>query len=66
MRDREAKVAEHLAKLVDSSTLDLDRVGIELARLRPLTYYNRLILVAEAAVQEQENISVREHHNPLF
>ena len=62
----ESKIALKIANLIDSSTLDLDRVGIELARLAPTTYYNRLILIAEAAVEEQENINVRNQHNPLF
>lgn len=51
----EAKVALKIGKMIDSATLDLDRVGIELARLRPATYYNRLILIAESAAEEQEN-----------
>lgn len=63
---KEQKTAVKLAELLDSVSLDLDRVGIEIARLRPSTSYNRLILIAESAVEEQENIYVREHHNPLF
>jgi hypothetical protein len=62
----EAKVAMKIANLIDSVTLDLDRVGIEMARLRPTTHYNRLILIAESAVQEQESQSVRTSHYPLF
>lgn len=50
----EAKVALKIAKIIDIATLDLDRVGIELARLRPTTHYNRLILIAESAVAEQD------------
>lgn len=62
----ESKVAMKIANLIDSATLDLDRVGIEMARLSPTTHYNRLILIAEAAVDEQENISVRNQHHTLF
>lgn len=62
----EAKVAVKIANLIDSVTLDLDRIGIELARLRPTTHYNRLILIAESAVAEQESQSVKRSHNPLF
>jgi hypothetical protein len=62
----EAKVAMKIANLIDSVTLDLDRVGIEMARLRPTTHYNRLILIAESAVAEQENQNVRISHYPLF
>jgi hypothetical protein len=50
----EARVALKIANLIDSVTLDLDRVGIEMARLSPTTHYNRLILIAEAAAEEQE------------
>ena len=56
----EGKVALKIAKLVDSATLNLDQVGVELARLVPRTYYNRIMIVAEAAVDEQEKISGRQ------
>jgi hypothetical protein len=62
----EGKIAIKIAKIVDSATLDLDQVGIELARLAPKTYYNRLMIIAEAAAEEQEQISVRNSHYPLF
>lgn len=62
----EGKVALKIANLIDSVTLDLDRVGIEMARLRPTTHYNRLILIAEAAVEEQERTNDRQNHNYLF
>jgi len=51
----EQKTAVKITKLLDSVSLDLDRVGIEIARIRPTTMYNRLMLVAESAVEEQEN-----------
>lgn len=62
----EGKVALKIAKAIEGVTLDLDRVGIELARLSPTTHYNRLILIAEAAVEEQESRNVRLGHDPLF
>lgn len=62
----EAKVALKLATLIDSATLDLDRVGLELARLSPTTHYNRLILIAEAAVEEQGRIYDRANLDTLF
>ena len=52
---QEQKIAIQLTKLLDSVSLDLDRVGIEIARIRPTTMYNRLMLVAESAVEEREN-----------
>ncbi len=62
----EQKTAIKLSNLLDSVSLDLDRVGIELARLRPSTSYNRLILVAEAAVDEQEREILKNDTNYLF
>lgn len=62
----EAKVAVKIANLIDSVTLDLDRVGIEMARLSPTTHYNRLILIAEAAVEEQEKSNVTRIQDYLF
>jgi hypothetical protein len=59
----EAKVAVKMTKLIDSVDLDLDRVGIEIARLKPATHYNRIMIVAEAAVEEQENSNGR---NSIF
>ena len=53
----EAKVALKIANLIDSVTLDLDSVGVEMARLRPTTHYNRLILIAEAAADEQDKMN---------
>jgi hypothetical protein len=63
---KEQKTAMKLAELLDSVSLDLDRVGIELARLRPSTTYNRLILVAESAVYEIEKEVISNDHNYLF
>lgn len=57
----EEKIAVKIAKMIDSATLDLDRVGIEIARLRPMTHYNRLVIIAESAVEETENINGRQH-----
>lgn len=63
---KEQKVALKLADLLDSVSLDLDRVGIEIARLSPTTSYNRLILVAESAVDEQDRKSIYNDRNYLF
>lgn len=51
----EAKVAKSIGKLISDVNLDLDEVGKYLGQLRPMTNYNRMILVAEAAVDEVEN-----------
>lgn len=62
----EQKLAVKLSNLLDSVSLDLDRVGIEIARLAPTTSYNRFILVAEAAVDEQERKALYNDTNYLF
>lgn len=59
-RTDEEKVALKIAKIVDSASLDLDRVGIELARLKPSIYYNRLMLIAESAQEETEKVNARQ------
>jgi hypothetical protein len=61
----EEKLAERIVRHLDSATLDLDRVGLEIARLEPKTLYNRFILVAEAAVEEQEKQNERYRNNIL-
>lgn len=50
----EAKVAVKIAKALDQVTLDIENVGIELARLKPMIHYNRVMIMAEAAADEQE------------
>jgi hypothetical protein len=62
----EAKTAIKLGKLVADSSLDLEGVGVELARIRPSIYYNRLIIVAESAVEEQEKMYGRHNYNSFF
>jgi hypothetical protein len=52
-RTNEAKVAEAIAKQLDSLTLNLDDVGKYLAGM-PNIYYNRLMVIAEAAEFEKE------------
>ena len=50
----EEKVAEQIQKLVSDVNLDLDRVGINLARLPSNLTYNRIMLIAESAEWEKE------------
>jgi hypothetical protein len=54
LKSREEKVAEKIAQLLDSLTLDLDQVGKYIARFLPTTIYNRLMIIAEAAEYEKE------------
>ena len=54
-KTEEEKVAERMATMLSDVRLDLDEVGINLARMKPTTIYNRLILVTDSAEDEMEN-----------
>jgi hypothetical protein len=58
---KEQRIAVKMAELIDGVALDLDRVGIEFARLQPKTHYNRLMIIAESAVEEQDKESQVDH-----
>jgi hypothetical protein len=62
----EEKAAKKIANVVSDVRLDLDSIGIYLARYAPTVSYNRLLLIAESAEFEKENIDVRHTHEPLF
>jgi hypothetical protein len=62
----EEKAAKKISNVVSDIRLDLDSVGIYLARYSPTISYNRLLLIAESAEFEKESIDVRNSHNPLF
>lgn len=62
----EEKVAIKLSKIVNDVSLDLDDVGRYLAELAPTISYNRLILIAESAIERKENNDIRSWHDPLF
>lgn len=62
----EEKAAIKLATIVSDVRLDLDEVGVYLGRYAPTVSYNRLLLIAESAEFEKENIDVRHAHEPLF
>jgi hypothetical protein len=51
----EEKVVNAIAKLIGHLNIDLDRVGIYLARIVPTTIYNRFMIIAEAAQEEKRN-----------
>ena len=53
------KVAKKLEKIVNDVTLDLDQVGIYLARVAPNVSYTRLQVIAESAEYEKERMNVR-------
>ena len=65
-KTEEEKAALKLATIVSDVRLDLDEVGVYLGRYAPTISYNRLMLIAESAEFEKENIDVRNTHEPLF
>ena len=62
----EEKVAKQIENITSDLRLDLDLVGRYLANISPTITYNRLLLIAESAEFEKENINVRNTHDPLF
>lgn len=66
IRTREEQVAEKLITIVENVNLDLDRVGVHLARIAPNVSFRRLGIIVEAADQEKESADVRISHDPLF
>jgi hypothetical protein len=60
------KVAMKLAKIISDVSLDLDDVGRYLAESAPTISYNRLILIAEAAIATKENDEFTTNNYPLF
>jgi hypothetical protein len=66
IKTEEEKAALKLATIVSDVRLDLDEVGVYLGRYAPTISYNRLLLIAESAEFEKENIDVRHAHEPLF
>lgn len=57
----EGKVAKKIAELLNKVDLDLDQVGVELARIHPRTHYNRVQIVVESAQEEVENEQSRNY-----
>lgn len=62
----EEKAAKKLAQIVNDLTLDLDLVGVYLARYEATVLHNRLSVVVESAEYEKEMNNVRNSLNPLF
>lgn len=52
------KTAVKIAELLNDVTLDLDQVGQYLGRLAPTISYNRLMIIAEAAEWEKEQVEL--------
>jgi hypothetical protein len=59
----EEKVAIKIGDILADQRLNLDRIGIYLARIDPSSNYRRLMIVAESADEEWEIVNGR--HNGL-
>jgi hypothetical protein len=53
------KTAVKIAELLNDVTLDLDQVGQYLGRLAPTISYNRLMIIAESAEWEKEQVELK-------
>lgn len=58
----EEKVAVKISNMICDLRLDIERVGIYIARMRPQTTYKRLEVLAEAAQEEKENNEFRTNY----
>jgi hypothetical protein len=59
----EEKVAIKIGDILADQRLNLDRIGMYLARIDPSSNYRRLMIVAESADEEWEIVNGR--HNRL-
>lgn len=62
----EEKVAQRLSAIVSDLRLDIEQVGVYLARTAPYVSYNRLVEIAESAKHEKEQNEIRFYQHRLF
>ena len=62
----EEKVAQRLSAIVSDLRLDIEQVGVYLARTSPNVAYNRLVEIAESAQYEKEQNELRFYQHRLF
>jgi hypothetical protein len=62
----EEKIVNAITKLIGHLTIDLDRVGIYLARIAPTVIYNRFMMIAEAAQAEKEEELTNERQDTIY
>lgn len=62
----EEKVALKLSALVSDLRLDIEKVGVYIARVGGNTVNHRLNLITEVAKQEREGHDLRANHYTLF
>ena len=63
---KEEKIAIKITELLSSVDTNLDDVGFYLATIPDKIHYNRLMIVAESAVAEQEKQNDRKPEYTLF
>jgi acetolactate synthase small subunit len=59
----EERVAKRITDLLADQRLNLDRIGMYVARIEPSSNYRRVMIVAESADEEWEQVNGR--HNRL-
>lgn len=59
-KTEEEKIVKNLSDIVSDVRIDLDQIGVYLARNSTLTY-NRFMLIMESAEHEMEMKNVRQH-----
>lgn len=62
----EEKVAIKLSALVSDLRLDIEKIGVYVARVGGNTVNHRLNLITEVAKQEREGHDIRANHYTLF
>jgi hypothetical protein len=62
----EERIAKRLSDIVSDVRIDLDLVGVYLARTSPSVPYNRLVEIVESAQYEKESSDFRQTHYRLF
>lgn len=55
---KEQRIAKQIVDVTNDVTLDLDDIGRAIANAHPTMSYNRIILIAESAVDEKQNENI--------
>ena len=58
----EEKVAVKISNMICDLRLDIERVGIYLARMRPSTTFHRVEVMTEAMQEEKEDVGITIHN----
>jgi hypothetical protein len=60
-KTNEEKVAVKIGDLLSDQRLDLDRVGVYVARTEPSSNYRRLSVIAQSADEEWETVNAKHY-----